>query len=68
MSSYEILVSGLFFILVLLWFFRQHNRTQNYQISQKRDCMTQLHVILNHKIIVFLTGFVGRQTDILRNT
>jgi hypothetical protein len=32
MSSYEILVSGLFFILVLLWFFRQHNRTQNYQI------------------------------------
>jgi hypothetical protein len=32
MSSYEILVSGLFFILVLLWFFRQHNRAQNYQI------------------------------------
>jgi hypothetical protein len=32
MSSYEILVSGLFFILVLLWFFRQHNRTQCWNL------------------------------------
>ncbi len=88
MSSYELLVSGLFFILVLLWFFRQHKRTQcwnrvgiglsyrparlyrlvesilghlnslktgaqNYQISQKRDCMTQLW-FLTTKLLYFL--------------
>jgi hypothetical protein len=49
MSSYEILVSGLFFILVLLWFFRQHKSIVLKFLNNLREARNRVGIGLSYR-------------------